>query len=74
MDSEDRAAGRRIHCPLLVHWGAGEAAMSDGPLDVWRRWADDVSGSALDCGHFIPEEAPGALVASLRGFLAGPAG
>jgi haloacetate dehalogenase len=74
MDSEDRAAGRRIHCPLLVHWGVGEAAMSDGPLAVWRRWADDVLGGALDSGHFIPEEAPDALVASLRQFLARPAG
>jgi haloacetate dehalogenase len=48
--------------------------MSDGPLPVWRRWADDVSGSALESGHFIPEEAPDALVASLRRFLAEPAG
>jgi haloacetate dehalogenase len=71
LDAEDRDAGRRIGCPLLVHWGAAEDAMSDGPLDVWRRWADAVSGGPLTSGHFIPEEAADDLVASLRGFLRG---
>ena len=36
---------------------------------VWRRWADDVHGGPLPSGHFLPEEAPDELVASLRGFL-----
>jgi haloacetate dehalogenase len=69
LDAEDRGAGRRIGCPVLVHWGAEEGAMSDGPLRVWRAWADDVRGGPLPSGHFIPEEAPEQLVASLRGFL-----
>lgn len=71
MDADDRAAGRRIACPVLVHWGADDSDLADGPLAVWRRWADDVDGGPLQAGHFIPEEAPDALVASLRGFLAG---
>jgi haloacetate dehalogenase len=70
LDAEDRAAGRRIGCPMLVHWGAEEGAMSDGPLPVWRRWADDLRGGPLASGHFLPEEAPDELAASLRGFLA----
>jgi len=69
MDAADREAGRRIGCPVLVHWGAEEGAMSDGPLPVWRRWADAVEGGPLPSGHFIPEEAPDALAASLRRFL-----
>ena len=43
--------------------------MSDGPLIVWRRWAEHVTGGPLASGHFIPEEAPDALAASLRQFL-----
>jgi haloacetate dehalogenase len=70
MDAGDRAAGRRIQCPVLVHWGGEEEAMSDGPLEVWREWADDVRGGPLPSGHFIPEEAPAELAASLRSFLA----
>jgi haloacetate dehalogenase len=70
MDAEDRDAGRRIRCPVLVHWGSEEGAMSDS-LQVWRRWADSVEGGPLPSGHFIPEEAPDQLLASLRSFLGG---
>jgi haloacetate dehalogenase len=69
MDAEDRDAGRKIQCPVLVHWGSKEGEMSDS-LEVWRRWADRVDGGPLPSGHFIPEEAPGELTASLRSFLA----
>lgn len=71
MDAEDRRAGRRIRCPVLVHWGAEEGAVSDGPLRVWRRWAETVGGGPLPGGHFVPEEAPEELLASLHGFLDG---
>jgi len=69
LDAEDRAAGRTIGCPVLVHWGAAEDALSDGPLPVWRRWAGDVRGGPLASGHFVPEEAPEPLTASLADFL-----
>jgi haloacetate dehalogenase len=69
IDAEDRSAARKIRCPLLVHWGAEESAMSDGPLGVWRSWADEVDGGPIRCGHFIPEEAAGELTASLTRFL-----
>jgi haloacetate dehalogenase len=70
MDAEDRRAGRKIRCPVLVHWGAEEGALSDGgPLLVWRQWADDVKGGPLASGHYVPEEASQELAASLRSFL-----
>jgi haloacetate dehalogenase len=69
VDAEDRDAGRKIACPVLVHWGSEEGAMSDS-LEVWRGWADSVEGGPLPSGHFIPEEAPEDLLASLRTFLA----
>ena len=71
IDAEDRECGRRIRCPVLVHWGAAEDAMSDGPLRVWRRWAGAVEGGPLPSGHFLPEEAADAVAASLGRFLAG---
>jgi len=71
LDADDRTAGRKVRCPVLVHWGAEEAAMADdGLLVSWRRWADEVEGGTLPSGHFIPEEAAGELAASLRPFLA----
>jgi len=34
-----------------------------------RAWADDVRGRALDCGHFLPEEAPAETLSELRRFF-----
>jgi haloacetate dehalogenase len=71
-DEEDRAAGRRISCPLLYLW-AGRDDMEDlygDPLAIWRDWADDVRGQPVDCGHHIAEEAPIELAAVLAGFFA----
>ncbi|GAA0232143.1 hypothetical protein GCM10009539_16950 [Cryptosporangium japonicum] len=50
-------------------WGSRSAvgAWYD-PLAVWRGWADDVTGEAIDSGHFIPEENPSATLAALCRF------
>jgi haloacetate dehalogenase len=69
MDAADREHARTIGCPVLVHWGAEEGFPENGPLEVWRRWAGSVQGGPLPSGHFIPEEAPEPLAASLRAFL-----
>jgi haloacetate dehalogenase len=39
-------------------------------LAVWRDWADDVRGRALDCGHFLAEEAPDETYTELYAFFA----
>ena len=62
-DRADRAAGRKLACPVLALWGAlGIVETCFRPLDEWRRVADDVRGRALPCGHYIPEEQPDALL------------
>lgn len=68
LDLADRDAGRRIGCPLLVLWGEARGERP-GFLDVWRRWATDVRGRGLPCGHFLPEEAPDAVLAEMQAFL-----
>jgi haloacetate dehalogenase len=70
-DEADRAAGKKIGCPLLVLWGASgipSEAEAD-PVSTWREWATDVRGQAIDCGHYLPEENPAAVVEALLGFL-----
>jgi len=70
---DDADFGRRkIACPVLALWGDdGIAAEVEGagPLDIWRKWADDVRGRGLPCGHFLPEEAPEETLAELLAFL-----
>jgi haloacetate dehalogenase len=69
-DRADRAAGRRITCPLLALWGAnGVVSRCFDPLAEWWRVAGQVSGRALPCGHYIPEEVPEELLRELLAFL-----
>ncbi len=69
-DAADVQAGRKIDVPLLVLWGASGAARGSDPVSVWRDWATDVRGHAIDCGHFLPEEAPQETADALQGFFA----
>ena len=69
-DAKDREAGRRIGCPVLALWGGrGFLEGHYDVLDVWRGWADDVQGRALDSGHYIPEEAPEETLSEVRAFF-----
>lgn len=71
LDKADKAAGRRLGCPVQVLWGTkGALPAWYDVLGVWREWAPDVRGQALDCGHFIPEEKPAETLELLRGFFA----
>ncbi|MBZ9986486.1 alpha/beta hydrolase [Mesorhizobium sp. BH1-1-5] len=75
-DREDQAAGRRIACPLLALWSEHGALAEwyrdeDGPLGIWRGWADDASGGAMPGGHFFPEESPIETAATLDAFFSG---
>jgi haloacetate dehalogenase len=38
-------------------------------LDIWRGKAAEVTGRALDCGHFLPEEAPDVVLHDFREFF-----
>ena len=69
-DRADRDAGVKLAMPLRVYWGAqGVVAKCFDPLAEWRRVASEVDGEALPCGHYIPEEAPDALLAAVMPFL-----
>ena len=75
-DRADRAAGRRIACPVLALWGAGGALDTwyldaGGPLALWSAWAPRVEGRAIRAGHFFPEECPEETAAALTRFLTG---
>jgi haloacetate dehalogenase len=68
-DRRDREAGRRIACPLLVLWSTRDDLPPLDPLGIWGRWADDVRGAGLDCGHYLAEELPDETYEHLRGFF-----
>jgi len=69
-DRLDRADGRILTMPLLVLWGEhGVIGRCFDPLAEWRKVADDVSGQALACGHYIAEEAPEVLLEHVLRFF-----
>ena len=67
-ERDDRTAGRRIACPVLVVTGQDEAQLADAP-DVWAAWTDDLVAQSVPGGHFNPEEAPDQVTEILNGFL-----
>ncbi len=70
LEHDEADLDRRLNCPLLVLWGAkGVVAQLYDVLDVWRERAADVRGEALDCGHYLAEEAPAETYAALRDFF-----
>ena len=67
-DRKDR--GKKIRMPVMVLWGKqGVIQRMFEPLRDWREVAAAVSGRALPCGHFLPEEAPRRTLRELRRFL-----
>ena len=72
VDSQDRDAGRRIAAKALVLWGSHYLGRSkNSPLDIWRRWCEDVDGAEIESGHFLAEENPDATAKAILGFLDG---
>jgi haloacetate dehalogenase len=72
-DRADRSCGHRITSPLLALWSARGPLGSwyvdaGGPIALWRDWAGELQGRALDAGHFFPEELPEQTAAILRDF------
>ncbi|GAA4239328.1 alpha/beta hydrolase [Actinomadura meridiana] len=68
-DQADRDSGNRLHMPVTVlqqDWGA---ALGFDAAALWRAWAKDLHHSTVTCGHYMAEEAPAQVTASLRALL-----
>ena len=61
---------RKLKMPVLALWARHSpvGTMFDCLAD-WREVARDVRGRAIDCGHFLPEEAPRETLRELERFL-----
>jgi len=70
-DRISRAEGRKVRCPMLALWGAkGKVGGWYDPVALWREYCSaDVTGAAVDSGHYLAEEAPAEVLAHLGTFL-----
>jgi haloacetate dehalogenase len=71
-EGADRRAGRLVSRPLLVGWSLRDdlEELHGNPVAIWREWATGpVTGTTIDSGHHMAEEAPEDLAAALIAFL-----
>lgn len=70
-DSADFERGHKVSQPLLILWGArSHTGRVYGDIrEIWRTYADDITGGPLDCGHYVPEEAPDAVFEAFAEFF-----
>lgn len=58
-DQVDLDKGHMIKAPLLCLWGdLGFVGQKYDVIAEWRKWCTDVTGLKINCGHYLPEEAP----------------
>lgn len=71
LDDEDR--GRRtMACPVLALWGSDGALprFYDDPVDLWRPYAPQVTGRAVErASHFLVEDEPAVVAEELLAFF-----
>ena len=59
LDHDRADRGRKIDTPVLALWGSlAVVGKTFDCLADWREVSNNVTGRAIDCGHFLPEEAP----------------
>ena len=70
-DRASRDAGIKVECPTLVLWGAkGKLNQWYKPLEIWRGYcAAEVSGGAIESGHYLAEEQPAEVLQYIEWFL-----
>jgi haloacetate dehalogenase len=72
LEHDDTDAGRLVDCPLQILWGARNRVWARFDMvQVWRRFAREVGGRAIDAGHYLVEEAPRETLDEMLPFLTG---
>jgi haloacetate dehalogenase len=71
LEHDRRDRKKRLAMPVLALWGKhGVIERLFDCLADWREVAANVTGRALPCGHFLPEEAPRETLREIGRFLA----
>jgi len=70
---KDLEDGKLIKCPIRVLWGKhGVIEKCFDAIQEWKDVAEErvgVSGMSVDCGHYIPEQAPDVVLKSIEEFF-----
>lgn len=69
LDRADRASGLQLAMPVAVlsqDWGS---QLGFDATAIWARWAPNLTYEPIQSGHFMAEEAPGAVTAFIQRLL-----
>ena len=70
LEHDRRDRRKKLAMPVLALWGKyGVIEKLFDCLADWREVAKNVTGRALACGHFLPEEAPDETLREIGRFL-----
>ena len=73
LEHDEADLERKIGCPVHVLWG--QRGAMERNFDVPATWREraigPVTGKALECGHYLPEERPEETARELLAFFAG---
>ncbi|PLY06844.1 MAG: alpha/beta hydrolase [Arcobacter sp.] len=70
MEDDENDRKTKLKIPLLVLWGKyGFINKTYDVLNVWKDYALNVNGKALECGHFLPEEKPKEVIEEMIKFF-----
>ena len=60
----------KIKCPTLILWGKNSLVGKNfKPLEIWKKYANNIDGYAIKGGHYLPEENPTAVAKKILYFL-----
>ena len=61
---------KKITCPVQILWGKkGTIEKLYNPIRIQKKWASDVTGYSINCGHFLPEEKPKEVMVAIQKFF-----
>ena len=60
----------KINCPTLILWGKNSLVGKNfKPLEVWKKYAQNLEGFPLNGGHYLPEETPTEVAKKILNFF-----
>lgn len=70
IDHDNQDGDKRLSVPLQVLWGKkGAIEKCFDTMRLWQSRAVNVTGEALDCGHYMAEEIPEDIIKRFRTFF-----
>jgi len=69
-DLADKAAGRKVSCPVMLLWGQTSHTSREHPPEIWQDYVTHIAhAEALPCGHYPMEQAPGPTLRAMLDFF-----